>query len=232
MRIELASFKAIKTACLNFHYAKAVPSQGVSFSVFNDADEWCGVIIYAPGANSNIFKPYGLARGEVIELVRVAMNGKQNNVTQPLAMTLKALRRYAPAVKLVVSYADTEQDHAGIIYQAANFYYEGMTTVGVKLGFIINGKKVHSRTIGKRGVPQTLEAVRKHFDRNATMHTNLGKHKYIYPVHPSMIKLCKERHQPFPKKTVKPNETEKSKNNPEPTSGQDKRGVLSTDNQK
>lgn len=203
MRVELASFKAIKSACMNFHYAKAVPSQGVAFSVFNDADEWCGVIIYAPGANSNISKPYNLARGEVIELVRVALNGKQLNVTQPLAKTLKALRKYAPTVKIVVSYADTDQEHNGTIYQAANFYYEGMTTVGAKCGFVINGKRVHTRTIGKRGLPQTLEAVRLHYDRNATMHTNKGKHKYIYPVDSRYAALCKAKHQPYPKKAQK-----------------------------
>lgn len=200
MRVELASYKAVKLACRNFHYSKSVPSHGLSFSVFNDKNEWCGVIIYAPGANSNISKPYNLARGEVIELVRVALNGKQSNVTQPLAKTLRELRKYAPTIKLVVSYADTEQEHVGTIYQAANFYYEGTTTVGAKLGFIINGRKVHSRTIGKRGVPQTLEAVRKFFDRNAEMHTNKGKHKYIYPLVPQLVPMCKERHKPFPKR--------------------------------
>jgi len=35
MRLEKASHKAIKYACLNFHYAKAIPNVGLAYNVFN-----------------------------------------------------------------------------------------------------------------------------------------------------------------------------------------------------
>ena len=46
MRLERASYKAIKYACLNFHYAQAIPVTGIAFSVFNDKNEWCGLITF------------------------------------------------------------------------------------------------------------------------------------------------------------------------------------------
>ena len=36
MRLEKASFNAVKYACMNFHYAKRVPVTRMSYSVFND----------------------------------------------------------------------------------------------------------------------------------------------------------------------------------------------------
>ena len=77
MRLTLANAKAIKHACLKFHYAKSVPSVQYGFNVYNDDDEWCGVICYGGGATPNIGKPFGLMQGEILELVRVALNGKQ-----------------------------------------------------------------------------------------------------------------------------------------------------------
>ena len=34
MRLEKASYKAIKYACLNFHYAKSIPVNTFGYSVF------------------------------------------------------------------------------------------------------------------------------------------------------------------------------------------------------
>ena len=63
MKLEIASNKAIRCACINFHYAKAIPVNTVGFNVFNEKNEWCGVILYGSGANNNLPKPYGLEIG-------------------------------------------------------------------------------------------------------------------------------------------------------------------------
>ena len=58
MRLEIASHKAIKYACMNFHYAKAIPVNTFGYSVFNEKDEWCGVVLYGTGANNNLATQY------------------------------------------------------------------------------------------------------------------------------------------------------------------------------
>ena len=74
-------------------------------NVYNEQDEWCGVICYGGGANNNLSKSFGYVPGEVLELERVALNGKQEYTSQAVAMSLKKLHEVNPLVKIVVSYA-------------------------------------------------------------------------------------------------------------------------------
>lgn len=148
MKLTIATPKAVRYACLNFHYAKAVPVSPLAYNVFNEKNEWCGVIIYSYGANNCIAMPYGLSQGEVVELVRVALNGKQECTSQAVAMSLKLLRKDAPNVRLVVSYADCDQSHLGTIYQATNWIYVGTVYQNSKdSSWVIKGKRYHGRII-------------------------------------------------------------------------------------
>lgn len=125
MRITKATPEAIRYACTHFHYAKSVPANPVGYNIYNGKDEWCGVILYAMGATPNIGKQYNLPVGGVLELVRVALNGKQEHTSQAVSMSLKRLHEDVPQCRLVVSYADCDQSHLGTIYQATNWLYVG-----------------------------------------------------------------------------------------------------------
>ena len=200
MTLTLANSKAIKYACLNFHYAKSVPSVQYGFNVYNDTGEWCGVICYGGGANPSIGKPFDLKQGEILELVRVALNGKQKTTSECVAASLKELHKIDPILKMVISYADIDQDHAGTIYQATNWIYLGKMNVGCRGAFIINGKKTHPRTIGSVGGVQSLKWVQENLDENATEFYTKGKHRYIYVFDKRMRKKWLKEHQPYPKK--------------------------------
>lgn len=199
MRLEKASNKAIKYACLNFHYAKAVPNVGLAYNVFNNNNEWCGTICYGIGATNNIASPYNLNQGQVIELVRMALNGKQESTTKAMAISLKLLKKDTPNVKLIVSYADSEQGHYGIIYQATNWFYTGFST---DTNLIINGKREHRRTLGSRY--GTCSAIKlRERGLNVEVLKTLPKWKYIYPLDKSLIPLCKSLSKEYPKTSDK-----------------------------
>lgn len=200
MKLTLANAKAIKHACLKFHYAKSVPSVQYGFNVYNDDDEWCGVICYGGGATPNIGKPFGLIQGEILELVRVALNGKQKATSECVAASLRELHRIDPILKMVVSYADLDQEHAGTIYQATNWIYLGKMNSGSRGAFIINGKKTHPRTIGSMGGVQSLKWVQEHLDPNATEFYTKGKHRYIFVFDKRLRKQWLKQHQPYPKR--------------------------------
>jgi len=199
--LKKANKDAIKHACKYFHYSKSVPVNVFGYNVYFN-NEWCGVILFGTGANNHIGEPYGLAQGEAIELVRIAMNGKQKEVTKPLAIALKLIKKDCPAVKLIVSYADVDQNHKGVIYQASNWIYEGLFNVGTVSGYMIKGKKVHNKSIYGFGVKQNLESVQKELDPNATKYVTQGKHKYLYPIDKSMVQLCKDLAKPYPKSDI------------------------------
>lgn len=186
MRLERASAKAVKYAIMNWHYSKSIPAQQMSFSVFENG-QWCGVVCYGVGANKNINKPFGLASGEAVELLRVALNGKQSSTSKAVSLSLKLLKQFAPLVRLIVSYADEAQGHKGIIYQATNWYFIGDSMTSVP---IVNGKQIHKRT---------FSSVYGSYS-GQTMEKQKPKHKYIYPIDKSLIPMCKQLAKPYPKK--------------------------------
>lgn len=200
MKITLATAKAIRHACLNFHYAKCVPSVQYGFNIYNDENEWCGVICYGSGATVNIAKPFNMAQGEVLELVRVALNGKQKTTSECVAASLRELHRINPVCKMIVSYADCDQDHAGTIYQATNWLYLGKMNEGSRGAFMIHGKKTHPRSVGAMGGVQSLEWVKTHLDPNATEFRTKGKHKYIFVFDKRLRKEWQKQALPYPKK--------------------------------
>ena len=202
--IELrnASPKAIRYACTHFHYAKAVPAVSYGYNVYEDG-EWCGVILYGSGATPNIGRPFGLVQGEIVELVRVALNGKQHTTSECVAASLKKLHNDAPQIKMVVSYADADQNHVGTIYQATNWIYLGRVNENDRAAFIVNGKKTHPRTVGSWGGVQSLEWIREHVDANATEFITKGKEKYIYCFAKKLRKKWVKEHKPYPKKDAK-----------------------------
>jgi hypothetical protein len=194
MRLEKASNKAIKYACVNFHYSKSVPVNPFGFSIFNNENEWAGVIIYGLGANPNLGKPYGLKSGQFAELTRVALNGKHGKTSEALALSIKLIKKLIPTVKLLISFADQNQDHLGIIYQATNWFYTGESKSTPQ--YKLNGRVIHQRQLGSLGfkVKDCKDFQLKNRMKN--------KFRYIYPLDKTLIPLCKELSKPYPKNAV------------------------------
>lgn len=200
MKLEKASPKAIKYACMRFHYAKAIPQIRLGYSVFNDQNEWCGVILFSNGANPHIASEFNLVQGQVVELVRVALNGKQNATSQCLAAALKQIKKDAPSVKLIVSYADRNQEHIGVIYQATNWLYIG--EYANERGIMLHGKLKHRRSVGKKYGTSTLSWLKEHVDPEAEVIKGKTKIKYIYPLDKWVKKAVINKSKPYPKKEI------------------------------
>ncbi len=185
VELTLANMSAVQYACRNYHYAKRVPISSVAFNVYEDK-EWCGVIVFGYGANPHIASIYDKWPGQVLELVRIALNGKQTTTSECLALSLRELKKCCPLVDMVVSYADEDQDHKGVIYQATNWIYTGLMNEGKKSNFIINGRSMHPRSVGGKGWKVSLEWIKLNIDKNATQEVTKGKHKYLFPLNKKM----------------------------------------------
>lgn len=202
MKLTKASYESSRYACMNFHYAKAVPVCQYCYSVFNDSNEWCGVIIYGSGATPHIANPYDKIQGQVVELERVALNGKQGhgNTSKAVSMSLKALQKEAPFIDLVVSYADMDQAHLGILYQATNWIYQGLTNANQRGAFIIHGKRYHPKSVHSKGWKQSILWLRENVDPEAKEFITQGKHKYLYPMTKEMRNRVQILSMPYPKR--------------------------------
>lgn len=188
MRLEPASRKAVKYACEKFHYAKVVPAASLAFSVF-EGKEWCGVICFGGGASAFMGRPYGLTHGQYLELVRVALNGKQSSTSKAVAIAIRLVRKKCPMVRLLISYADKGQEHFGTIYQATNWIFVEETES--------SGRDVFYK--GKWGHDRGPNALPKEIRDKLPKRKRPGKRKYVYPLTKEMSILCEERRKPFPK---------------------------------
>lgn len=200
MKLTNASPYAVRYACENFHYSRSVPTVQYGYNVYNDDGEWCGVVCFGGGATPHIGTPYGLCQGEVLELVRVALNGKQLTTSQCVAGALRELHRQNPIVRLIVSFADIDQGHIGTIYQATNWIYEGIKNQGDRGAFIINGRRMHPKTVYSRGWSQSEVWLRENVDPAATLVRTAGKHKYLYCFDRKLAKKIRESAKPYPKR--------------------------------
>lgn len=177
IKLGKATPNQIRYACMKYHYAKAIPSTQIAFSCYED-DEFIGVICYGGGANNNLPKSYNLVPGQVFELVRVALNGKQKSPTSKfVSISMKLLKKQKPLCKLLISYADkTNQNHKGTIYYATNWLYDGLSVSGKDAHYKVGDKLVHGRSMrAKFGNDKTrwpsFEEV-----------SGLEKHRFIYPM--------------------------------------------------
>ena len=119
-----------RKAVEQWHYSHVCPAFTFGYSFFTPDSRFIGVVLFGRGANRNIGSPYGLEQSQVLELVRVALNGLQGhgNTSRIVAAAIRQVRKDAGAsLKMLVSYSDQDQGHAGTIYQATNWVYAGQT---------------------------------------------------------------------------------------------------------
>lgn len=83
------------------------------------------------------------------ELSRVVIQTKTKNAASFLVGN--SLKMLEPKPCAVISYADMEQSHCGIIYQATNWLYTGATKSHDK-AYIVDGKRLHPMTLRDRGI--------------------------------------------------------------------------------
>lgn len=111
---------------LNKHYAKRIPSISYSFGLYDDKNIMQGVITFGKPASPALCDGVcGVENREyVYELNRLCVNDNlpKNTLSFFVGKALKAL----PDL-IIVSYADTSQNHNGYIYQATNWIYTGLS---------------------------------------------------------------------------------------------------------
>lgn len=124
-----------------------------------------------------------------------------------MAMALKQLHKDCPLIRLVVSYADCDQNHLGTIYQATNWIFVGTNLENsTDSSWVVNGKRYHGRIIsdwvkqhgGLKGLTRE-QFIHKYYDANAYPFVTKGKRKYLMPLDKKMRKQIEPLAKPYPK---------------------------------
>lgn len=201
LRLDWCSHQAAKYAVQHWHYSKSLPRGGsVKVGVWED-NQFIGCIIFSKGATPHLGAPYGLTQFECCEMTRVALSKHKAPVSRIISIAVKWLQKQCPGIRLIVSFADPSEGHYGGIYQAGNWLFCGITQPATF--YIIKGKKTHPRTIGTKGLPQTMQGART-IDPNATAIECPGKYRYAMPLDGEMRKQIAPLAKPYPKRPKEP----------------------------
>lgn len=156
---------------LHKHYAKRIPSISYSFGLFNDLDLVGICTIGKPASPSLCVGVCGKEQSEyVYELNRLVVNdGLPNN---SLSYFVGNVLRLLPPM-ILVSYADTSQNHHGYIYQATNWIYTGLSDKRTE--WRMKGTNRHSKSIC-----YSYSTEERRSDDRFEMTERPRKHRYIY----------------------------------------------------
>ena len=134
IRVERCAVKVIRRAIVTGHYSGVMPDAcQEAFAAFNHLDGLVAAVAYGPGGNNKTFAAIlpGANSTNARELIRlwVHPNAPKNTASLIVSRSMKLL---PVEVELIVTFADSGQEHVGTVYQALNFYYLGMSNQGVR----------------------------------------------------------------------------------------------------
>jgi hypothetical protein len=198
LKIDWATHEAAKYAVENWHYSRSLPSASIKIGAW-ELGKFIGVVIFGRGAASEIGSPYGLPQTQICELVRVALCQHKIQTTRIISQSLKLLKKSNPGLRLVVSFADTEQGHHGGIYQGGGWIFVGSKEYHA---YRVHGRIVHPKTLhskyGKGG--QSVSWLRSNIDPKAERVIGSIKHKYLMPLDTAMREKILPLARRYPKR--------------------------------
>jgi hypothetical protein len=173
---EVAQIRSDETYkfCLEIHYAKRIPSISFAFGLFRYG-ELVGVVTYGTPPSSTLCR--GICgekyQKNVLELNRLVLRDNQpNEASRLVGGSLKLL----PKPRIIVSFADTAQNHEGFVYQATNFLYTGLSAK-FKDPQVRGLEHQHHATYA-HGLTNK-QVVEKYGAENVTFIERSRKHRYI-----------------------------------------------------
>lgn len=189
---------------IGIHYAKRWPSITFAYGLFR-LGVLCGVVTYGTPPSSTLRR--GVAgddyKSDVLELNRLCL---KDNIKNEASFLVGASLRMLPKNKIIVSFADISQGHAGYVYQATNFMYCGLSAK--RTDWKVRGKEhLHGQTIADefRGVKNRAAAMREKYGDDFYLEPRPRKHRYIFLTGSKTFKSkvgksIKYKQEPYPKK--------------------------------
>lgn len=166
------------------HYSKSINGciSDYCFALFYK-EEMIGAMFYGRMAMANQWRRFADKDKDVIELRRLCCidDTPKNTESFFIAKTIKWIKNNTD-IKIIVSYADQEYGHTGVIYKASNFEYLGKRA-GAKV-IIFNGKQYHDKAIRtkyKGKLKPFATRIKKALEDGIAYYKETeGKHCYVY----------------------------------------------------
>lgn len=186
LEVSPCDVKTVRNFIETHHYSKSINGVKITqcFQVtFNS--KLVGAVLFGE-LSTTAWKKFAKSEKEVLELRRLVLldECEKNSESRVISLTIKWIKKYLNNVKVIVSYADPNQGHTGVIYKASNFKYLG--TSSSDTGFIDpeSGKVYHSRALRTKYKGEYKPFVKRlrQLQEEGLLHKIIlkGKHCYIY----------------------------------------------------
>ena len=176
---RLINYETAARMVETYHYAHRVPQITIAIGLFVDEIlSGCITVGQPPGINvqsSICGKEYAEYALELNRLYVHDYCGK-NTESWLIGRLFEAI---ANDYKILVSFADSKQNHLGVIYQATNWLYTGLSDPGGAKEVKINGKLYHSKNIYNTFGTRDLELLENNGNQVEVIGKSL-KHRYVY----------------------------------------------------
>lgn len=206
--IKPISYKlAMKTVVKNHYLHRKCPcsqafglyEQSEANTSLFDNERLVGVIVYGTPSSSSLRK--GICGVEesfnVAELTRLWIEDgtPKNTESYLIGNTLKLVDK-----EIIVSYAEIQQGHLGIVYQATNWLYTGLSAK--RTNWTIEGIDKHCQTIADK---YTAKEIREKYGDRFKLVDRPKKHRYVYlnadkRRKRELLKKLKYKIEPYPKR--------------------------------
>ena len=183
--VELVQRNAIANFIEKHHYSHNV--NGIQsyyhFGLYRDGKfglpELIGAMMYAiPSmpATANKYNPINPDKCYELRRLVCIDDTPTNTESYFIGQTFKWLKKNTD-IEVIVSFADAEYGHTGVIYKATNFECLGTTAPGRKL--IVDGKEYHSRSLNQDKRPYGRELKKRYDAGDENIFWKDTKSKYI-----------------------------------------------------
>ena len=185
------------------HYLHRRAPCSFAFGLFeNETNDIAGVIVYGTPSSSTLRA--GLCgveeKNNVIELTRLWIKDgtPKNTESFLIGNTLSRVNK-----EIIVSFAEIQQGHLGIVYQATNWIYTGLSAK--RSNWTIKGVNKHCQTIADK---HTSAQLRQIYGEDFKLVDRPRKHRYIFFNTKSKkrkkewLSKLKYEIQPYPKRNL------------------------------
>lgn len=190
---------------LNKHYAHRIPSISWAFGLYDPCELLQGVCTFGTPPSSPLregicgFKHLDIT----LELNRLVV--EDDLPANSTSFFVSKCLRLLPRPSIVISFADPSHGHLGIIYQACNFLYTGLSAK--RTDWKVKGlEHLHGITIADmtRGQGNRAEAMRMKFGEDFYLEDRVRKHRYVYIIgdrkqRTDILKDLRYKAEPYPK---------------------------------
>ena len=181
-----SSVSEIRGFIEKYHYSKSIKGVKISycFKVMYK-DKLVGAVLFG-GMATTAWKKFSDSEKKVIELRRLVLvdEAGRNSESRVIGFCLRWIKKHNAQIECVVSYADPQYNHSGIIYKASNFKHIGMSGKDKGYKDIETGKIYHSRALRtkyKGEYKPFVKKLRAKLENGILEPINLPpKHCYVY----------------------------------------------------